>query len=101
MTDLLFFDTKQPPVLSVVGSGATALHALASDEGYVVVRPEIPDTDVQVTPDVSIWPSRVIPKPEHQGMDSDPDLKSPGLPKKSQRSARSPPPLTPCPLKSF
>src|SRR5215469_4632155 len=71
MTDLPLGDTKQPPWASVSGSGASALHLSASDEGYVVERPEIPDTDVQVT-----GPG----KPEHQGRELEPLLKSLGFP---------------------
>src|SRR5438309_2930995 len=60
MTELPF--TKQPPAASVVGSGATAAHCAARDEGRVLKRPLTPDNDVHVTPLVSTPPVGVTPK---------------------------------------
>src|SRR4029077_16524224 len=88
MTDLP--ETKQPPIFSVVGSGATAAHWDASEEGSGVTMPLMPDCDEQLAPPVVAAPvAGSTPKPEQKGMEFGPDLKSPGFPKKSQRSAAS------------
>lgn len=72
--------TKQPPVASVVGSGATAVHCAARDEGMVLMMPLTPDWTVQVTPLVSKPPFGVTPKPWQVGMELEPDVKSLGFP---------------------
>ena len=79
------------PALSVVMSGAT-LHALASDDGSVVIRLLIPDVVEQVTPVRSAPPvvRKSAGKLLQKGMELELGLKSLGLPKKSQRSVTSP-----------
>src|SRR5579863_3640730 len=87
ITELPFM--KQPAAASVVGSGATLTHAAGSALTGVTI-PVIPDVDVQLAPLELAVPSGLTVKPLHHGMELDQDLKSLGLPKKSQRSVRSP-----------
>src|SRR5438445_9605699 len=84
-------ETKHPPVASVVGSGATAVHLAPSDAGSVAVRPLIADVVVHVA-----GPG----KPVQYGIELEPDLKSAGFPKKSQRSVCSPVPMKSFPVSS-
>src|ERR1700730_6006349 len=92
ITELPFM--KQPAAASVLGSGATLTHA-AGSALTAVTMPVIPDVDVQLAPLELAVPSRLTVKPLHHGMELGPDLKSLGLPKKSQRSLKSPCPLPP------
>src|SRR5690242_17406361 len=90
MTDLP--ETKQPPVASVLGSGATAKHCEPSDEGKGVAMPVIPDVDEQImVPVVKAVPFGKLGSTPQNGIELEPDPKSPGFPKKSQRSAASAP----------
>ena len=80
MTDLP--ETKQPPLASVLGSGATATHCWRATRGGGGDAANTGLCGAATAPPI-------VPKPEQKGRESEPDLKSPGFPKKSQRSAAS------------
>src|SRR5260370_41289978 len=87
--------TKQPPAASVLALGAIAVHCPPSDDGSVAVRPEIPDSEVQVAAPMlaKVTPVAGAFGNAQKGIELEPDLKSAGIPKKSQRPVGSPVPM--------